>query len=133
MKRKQVNPKLLPNYFKKISFGLMAFSILMYALNRGAILDFDKELVKEIIKVGVLISLTMLALAKDKEEDELTIKIRTNSFAVSFLFGVFYLAIQPFSNLITDNLFFFDLSAYELILSMLFTYFMLFSLYKKSR
>lgn len=96
-------------------------------------MGFDEELIKEIIKVGVLVSLSMLALTKDKEEDELTIKIRMKSYAISFIIGVALLVFQPFANLLFDNSFLFDMSAFQLILTMLCVYFSLFSLYKKSR
>ncbi len=133
MNKKQVNLKLLPNYFKKISIGLLAFTILTLILNKSSILGFDRELIKEIVKVGLLASLSMLALTKDKVEDELTIKIRMNSYAVSFLMGVTFLIIQPFTNLLFDNSFSSDMSAFQLILTMLFFYFIMFFSYKKNR
>ncbi len=133
MNKKQVNLKLFPNYFKKISIGLLTFTILIFVLNKSSVLDFDKELIKEIIKIGLLVSLSMLALTKDKEEDELTIKIRMNSYAMSFLFGVSFLIFQPFVNLLFDNSFSSDMSAFQLAITMLFLYFLSFSSYKKNR
>ena len=62
-----------------------------HSANRKDCKGFDKELIKELIKVGILVSLSLLALTKDKEEDELTIKIRMNSYALSFLFGVIFI------------------------------------------
>jgi len=133
MKKKQANLKLFPNYFKKIAFGLLAFSILILVLNKNSILGFDKELIKELLKVGILVSLSMLALTKDKEEDELTIKIRMNSYASSFLFGVIFYIVQPFMNLLFGKPFLFDKDAFQLIITMLFVYFLSFFSSKKNR
>ena len=133
MHKKQVNLKLFPNYFKKISIGLLVITILIFILNKSAVLSFDKELIKEITKVGLLVSLSMLALTKDKEEDELTIMIRMNSYAISFIIGVLLLIFQPFANLLFDNSFSSDMSAFQLIITMLFLYFLSFSSYKKNR
>ncbi|NLC92457.1 MAG: hypothetical protein GX677_03180 [Treponema sp.] len=133
MKKKQANLKLFPNYFKKIAFGLLAFSILILVLNKNSILGFDKELIKELLKVGILVSLSMLALTKDKEEDELTIKIRMNSYASSFLFGVIFYIVQPFMNLLFGKPFLFDMDAFQLIITMLFVYFLSFFSSKKNR
>lgn len=133
MKNKQENLKLFPNYFKKISFGLLAFSIIILVLNKNSILGFDKELINELIKVGILVPLSILALTKDKEEDELTIKIRMNSYALSFLFGVIFYIVQPFTNLLFGKPFLFDLDSFQLILTMLFVYFLSFFSSKKNR
>lgn len=133
MNKKQVSLKLFPNYFKKISFGLIAFSILILVLNKSHVPIFDNELVKEFVKVGVLVSLFLFAMTKDKVEDELTIKIRMNSFAISFIYGTVLMAIKPFTNLLFHNSFMIDISAYQLILTMLFLYFLSFYYYKKNR
>ena len=125
---------LFPYYFMKISFGLLAFSILILVLNKNSILAFDKGLIKELVKAGILVSLSILALTKDKEEDEeLTIKIRMNSYAFSFLFGVGLYIVQPFTNLLFGKPFLFDLDSFQLIITILFAYFLFFFSSKKNR
>lgn len=133
MNKKQENLTLLPNYFKKISFGLLAFTILILVLKKSSVTIFDKELMTQISKAGLLLSLTMLALTRDKEEDELTIKIRMNSFATSFLFGAIYTIILPFIYLLFGISFSLEMGSFQLILTMLFIYFFNFWSSKKRR
>ncbi|KKK49915.1 hypothetical protein LCGC14_3130260, partial [marine sediment metagenome] len=59
MKSKPINIKLLPNYYKKISLGLLALSIILIAVNKIFTLPLEKEIIREIGKIGVLVTLLM--------------------------------------------------------------------------
>ncbi|MDD2475522.1 MAG: hypothetical protein PHI32_06395, partial [Dysgonamonadaceae bacterium] len=60
------------------------------------VLSFDKTLVLTISIRGVLVSLLILAMSKEKLEDELTAHIRLLSLGLSFITGVVAVIILPF-------------------------------------
>lgn len=125
--------RLLPNYFKKIAFGIIALSILLAVLSISKILLFNKDLIKIVIQNSLLISFLLLALTKDKIEDELTIKLRLQAFATSFIFGVILVIINPYTNLLFDGNFLSDKGTTELLFSMFLFYFIIFFIGKKKR
>lgn len=128
--------RLLPNYFKKIAFGLIFASFLLAILSKTKILPFDKETIKMVSMNVMLISFLILAMARDKIEDELTMKIRINAFAASFLFAVIFVLVQPFISIIFYGSFIsnkIDKGSTHLIFLMFFIYFYIFYIGKKKR
>ncbi len=129
--QKEIN--LLPNYFKKIAWGLLSVMLLIFVLSVLKVIDFDKDLLKQIIESGVLLSLLLLSITKDKIEDELTMKIRVGAFAGSFIFGVAFFIANHFVNLIFDGNFMADTGVFQLLLTMFFFYFGIFYVAKRRR
>lgn len=125
--------RLLPVPFKKVAFGIMIFSVLLVVLAVSKILPIDKDIVKTISKTGILISLLLLALTKNKIEDELTSRIRLKAFASSFIFGVGSVIVEPFVSLLFKDGFLSDKGATEILITMFLFYFMTFYYMLKKR
>jgi hypothetical protein len=133
MANNQQDLRLLPAPFKKVAFGLMTLSILLIILAASKLLSLDKEIDMTIAKIGLLISLLMLALTKNKVEDELTIKLRLKALASSFIFGTVYVIAIPLVNLLLNETYFTDKGATEVIIAMLLYYFLIFYTMLKKR
>ncbi|MGB0862975.1 MAG: hypothetical protein ACPG19_10830 [Saprospiraceae bacterium] len=97
------------------------------------LITFEKELLKTIVTTTVLLGLLLFALTKDKIEDELTMIIRLKALAISFIYGVMMVIVEPFSNLLFDHDFSFGMETRELLLSMLLFYFIMKYLMKRGR
>ncbi len=50
----------------------------------------------------MLVSVLMISISRDKEEDEMTLKLRSQAFVFAFIWGVLYAAAQPFINIAAD-------------------------------
>jgi hypothetical protein len=75
----------------------------------------------------------LLALTRNKIEDELTLRIRLKAFAASFIYGVVIVIIEPLINLLFDGSFLSDKGVIELLISMFFFYFIMMFIMKKNR
>ena len=133
MNKIQQDLRLLPRYFKKVAFGIMLFSALLVLLTILKVLPIDKEIIKTIAKSGFLISLLLLVITRNKIEDELTLRIRLKAFAVSFIYGVVSVILEPFKNLLFGDSFLSDKGVTELLISMIFFYFIMMFKMKKNR
>ena len=133
MNTNQNELRLLPGYFKKIAWGLLATVLLIIVLRLTNILQIEKAIVKAAIENTVLPALLLLALTQDKVEDELTMRLRAGAFAGSFIFGVAFFIATPFVNLIFVGSFMSDTGVFQLLLTMFFFYFIIFYLAKKNR
>lgn len=133
MANNQQDLHLLPAPFKKVAFGLMTLSILLIILAASNLLSTNKEIVMTFAKIELLISLLMLALTKNKVEDELTIKLRLKALASSFIFGTVYVIAIPLVNLLLNETYFTDKGATEVIIAMLLYYFLIFYTMLKKR
>lgn len=118
--------RLLPIYFKKIAFGIMISIALLIVLTKSKTLPIDKSFLVTISKTGILVSLLLLALTKNKIEDELTSRIRLNAFASSFISGVLYVIVEPFVSLLFKDGFVSDRGVTEILITMFLVYFMTF-------
>jgi hypothetical protein len=91
--------KLLPHKYFKIGIVLTIASFVgVISLN----IMGDYVTAKLIIKNLMLVSVLMIAISKDKEEDEMTLKLRSQAFVFAFIWGVLYAAAQPFINMAAD-------------------------------
>jgi len=86
-----------------------------------------------ISKTGILISLLILALTKNKIEDELTIRIRLIAFTGSFIGGVVWVIVEPFRELLLHDSFSSDEGATGILILMFLIYFMTFYLMLNKR
>lgn len=133
MNKIQQDLRLLPVHYKKYAFGIMIFSVLFIVLTKSKLLPIDKDIVKEISRTGILVSLFMLAFTKNKVEDELTSKIRLKALAGAFLYGVVIVILNPFLNILFQHSFSSDKGGAELVIGMLIFYFIIFYLSLKNR
>lgn len=89
----------LPNVFRKIGFVLFALFFAALIFNK---LITDQEVVRVMVKYGILIGLLLVSVSKEKIEDELVIKLRMQSYAFAFIAGVFFSLALPFVDYVFD-------------------------------
>ena len=85
----------LPHAFWAIGMVVTAFSIVTMFV-RAFAMDGDTEWLRELAKKGMLVGMLLMSISRDKEEDELTIKLRMQSYALAFVVGVAYALIMPY-------------------------------------
>ena len=85
----------LPQYFYKIGIAISAIAIVMMFV-RAFAMEGDTEWLKHILKKALLIGMMLMSIASDKEEDELIVKIRMQSYAWAFITGVVYALVLPY-------------------------------------
>lgn len=96
-------PRLLGSNFKRIGIALMSFSLMsayvIKTMNFEVILS-NNEFFKLVVYSGFLFGLLLIALSRDKVEDELTMTIRVKTMQEMFVFGILFVIINPFILLI---------------------------------
>jgi hypothetical protein len=85
----------LPHVFKKIGLAIAALSILMMFV-RAFAMEGDTEWLKLVLQKGLLIGMLFMSVSRDKQEDEMTIKLRMQSYVWAFIVGVVYALIMPY-------------------------------------
>ena len=86
--------QLHPQFWR---IGMIAFFVvfgLMVLFN--IVLDFHNENLRQVMRYGLLVSLLMMSLARDAEEDERTNFLRTQSYRLALIIGVLYAVFMPF-------------------------------------
>ncbi|PID29401.1 MAG: hypothetical protein CR982_02805 [Candidatus Cloacimonadota bacterium] len=124
MSGKENQIRLLPNYFYKVATSILIVSILAPIVVHNLIVELDKKLIFSIVLSGVMLSLVIFAFTKNKEEDELTLKIRVESFAGAFIAGLVFILFdnifglvksEVVSNISTHNILFFNMLSFYFI------------------
>lgn len=134
MNKTQKDLRLLPYRFKNVAYGLLLLTFVFILFTLLDIVVIEKETAKTLSSSGILLALLLLALTSDRIEDELTLRIRVKAFAASFIYGVTYVVVMPFINLIFDGDFITDNMGMEgLLFTMFLFYFGMFGLMKKHR
>ena len=130
----QFTPKQrgIPNYFKKIGIAVVLLALLPVVLVKTRSVEMDqhmKDLFKVITTNALILGLLLIALAKDKIEDEMigALKLRTMAFA--FVFGVLIVIITPIVALISNDPIS-EMSGHRVVLSMLGVYLIVYYLGK---
>jgi len=127
-----------PNYFKKIGIGtilslifvLTPIIIFLKKYNPEAAENY-KQLFAILGMDIILIGFLLYSGAKEKVEDELIAKVRLQSMALSFLFGVIWTIINPIVQYIQNNKIV-NPQGQNVILFMLIIYVVLFNRFKKN-
>ena len=87
---------ILPPYFRPLGYSLMILSVLVPILLfiTGSIGDHNLLLIKTCVKLLIWVSLFMVFLAKVKDENETTAKIRVKAiYRALYLLGVYYVIV----------------------------------------
>lgn len=92
----------LPHYFYKIGMLVAGLSIAMMFV-RAFAMEGNTEWLKLVLQKTVLVGMLLMSIARDKEEDELTIKLRMQSYAWAFIVGVVYALIMPYVEFGVDS------------------------------
>jgi len=128
----------LPSYFYKIGMVVIGISIVMMFV-RAFALDGDQEVFKEVLRRLFVIGLLLMSIAKDKDEDEMVIKLRMQSYTYAFIAGVLYALIIPFVEYGVSNAFkpegeaFHDIGDFQLLIFILGVQLMCFHTLKRMR
>ncbi len=84
----------LPNKFKTVGVIVLIASIL--TLIGLHFVGVKSEIFRDLVEKSILVGLLLISVSRDKEEDELTVKLRSQSYVMAFIFGVFYALTQPY-------------------------------------
>ena len=85
----------LTHRFMSIGITITILSIVIMFV-RAFALEGDTEWLKHLLQRSLLIGLLLMSLSKDKIEDEMTMSLRAQSYAIAFLVGVIYALIMPY-------------------------------------
>ena len=91
----------LPHSFKKIGIILIALCITLLLVRKLFAFEVS-ETIKFITKRVVLVGLLIVAISREKVEDEMIKTIRGQAFSMAFIAGVVYTLIQPLFNYIAS-------------------------------
>lgn len=99
-------PKGFPNYFKKAGIALVILVILFAAVIKvgHVVLDPGTKALFRVASMNMaLLGLLLIALARDKVEDEMITAIKLNVMARAFVFGSVLLFIDSFMELVSTG------------------------------
>ncbi|MCT4630000.1 hypothetical protein [Winogradskyella sp.] len=85
----------LSHQFMIIGLAIAILSIIMMFF-RAFAMDGDTEWLKLLLQKVLLIGMLIMSLSKDKIEDEMTISLRAQSYAIAFIVGVIYALVMPY-------------------------------------
>ncbi len=85
----------LPHRFMSIGIAIVLVSIVMMFV-RAFAMEGDTQWLKLLLQKTVLVGMLIMSLSKDKIEDEMTISLRAQSYAVAFVVGVIYALVMPY-------------------------------------
>jgi hypothetical protein len=126
----------LPNHFKKIGIAIALVSFLGIIILKITGVELS-ETIKFISKRLLLVGLLVIALAREKVEDEMIHSLRVKAFTGAFIGGVVYTLVFPAivygAKLIFDkeNILLTDVGDFQILWFMLFMYLVFFYLIKR--
>lgn len=85
----------LPHRYMAIGIVILSGSIIMMLI-RAFVMVGDTEWLKLLLQKTLLVGLLIMSLSKDKIEDEQTISLRAQSYAIAFVIGVIYALVMPY-------------------------------------
>ena len=85
----------LPHKFMNIGIAIVLISIITMFI-RAFLMEGDTEWLKGVLQKTLLIGLLIMSISKDKVEDEMTMTLRSQSYAIAFVIGVVYALVMPY-------------------------------------
>jgi len=128
----------LPRRFMNIGIGVVAIAIVMMMV-RAFNLEGDTQWLKHLLQKTLLIGLLLMSLSRDKIEDEMTIGLRSQSYAIAFVVGVIYALVMPYVDYGVSNVVrsggevYKDLGDFQVLLFMLMIQLMFYNTLKRYR
>lgn len=92
----------LPASFKWYGVVLLVLAFVLFFVRKQ--FPEHAELIRSIGRTIFIIGLLCISLARDKEEDEMTIALRAQSYAIAFIVGVIYAIIMPYVEFGVSNI-----------------------------
>ena len=128
----------LPRRFMSIGIVITLGSIAMMFL-RTTLFGEDSETMKIAFRSTLLVGMLIMSITRDREEDEMTIQLRMQSYAWAFITGVIYALVMPYvefgvsSVLNESNETFKNLGDFQVLLFMLMVQLMCYHVLKRYR
>jgi len=85
----------LSHRFMTIGIVIALLSIVMMFV-RAFTMEGDTLWLKQLLQKTLLVGMLIMSLSKDKIEDEMTISLRAQSYAIAFVVGVIYALVMPY-------------------------------------
>ncbi|MGM5470939.1 hypothetical protein ACS386_11735 [Flavobacteriaceae bacterium LMO-SS05] len=85
----------LPHKFMAIGIAVVSLSIVMMFV-RAFAMEGDTVWLKAVLKKTLVIGMLLMSVSKDKEEDEMTVALRSQSYAFALVLGVIYAIVMPY-------------------------------------
>lgn len=92
----------LPAKFLNVGIAIVLLSIVMMLI-RAFVLDGEPEWLKLFLQETLLVGMLIMSISKDKEEDEMTIALRSQSYIIAFVIGVVYALVMPYVEFGVDS------------------------------
>lgn len=128
----------LPHAFMRI--GILVCVVAIAAMfYRAFAMDGDTQWLKLLLQKTLLVGMLIMSLSKDKIEDEMTISLRAQSYAIAFVVGVIYALVMPYVEYGVSNVVhsggeaYKDLGDFQVLLFMLMIQLMFYHTLKRSR
>lgn len=127
--------RLLPHYFKRVGLVLIALTALTFitlVTIRPEATQSIKDTVKLLLVSSLILAMMLIAISRDKMEDELTQLVRLKAMALAFIYSVISTLVYPLITLVFDGSGT-KISSHELVFNMLVIYLLTFSALKYFR
>lgn len=91
-----IKERLLPHRFKLLGIYLSIGSFVLYivSLFMAELPDYGRHMISKV----VLLSMLMVSISKEKQEDEMSRSLRSQSYMLALVIGVLYAVFQPIIN-----------------------------------
>ena len=128
----------LPHKFMAIGVAIVIVSIIMMFVRKFG-MDSDALWLKELLKKSLVVGMLLMSVSMDKYEDEMTIMLRAQSYAIAFVIGVVYALVMPYIDYWVSNLLkpegeaLKDLGAFQVLVFMLMIQLMFYHYLKRYR
>ncbi|ARV08853.1 hypothetical protein BTO05_04070 [Winogradskyella sp. PC-19] len=92
----------LPTSFKWIGVILLITAFTLFFVRKQ--FPEQAELIRSIGRTIFIIGLLCISLARDREDDEMIVALRAQSYAIAFILGVLYAIIMPYIEFGVSNI-----------------------------
>ncbi|WP_299107372.1 hypothetical protein [uncultured Winogradskyella sp.] len=93
----------LPHRFMMIGISIVLLSIVGMFV-RAFAMEGDSDWLKLLLQKTLLVGMLIMSMSKDKIEDEMTVALRAQSYAIGFVVGVIYALVMPYVEFGVSNL-----------------------------
>ncbi|WP_157543847.1 hypothetical protein [Mucilaginibacter paludis] len=90
--------RLLPNSFKKIGLMVILVPLIISVMFRIFLPEFGRSVMALLVIDFIIIGLLLIALSKEKIDDERILTIRLKAVLSSFIVAVIYTVVSPLLN-----------------------------------
>lgn len=128
----------LPHRFLMVGIAIAALSIIVMFI-RAFAMEGDSEWLKVLLQKTLLVGMLIMSISKDKQEDEMLISLRAQSYVIAFVVGVVYALVMPYVEFGVSNVVhsggeaYKDLGDFQILLFMLMIQLMFFHNLKRFR